>query len=244
MDFYDIARAIIKHFEGLPTNPVPGARALKQLISVGAWKYTLVLSCAHRVHWIDPDEGVSALREIPEATDSLLFAWENLCEKDFEIARDAIRDALGKTAKIVDDFSRYAAQTSGVTSTAISPDGTLIVSGSMDHSVGIWDAITGHLIASFERHSAPVTSVAFSYDGTKIVSGSWDQTIIIWDVASAEITGKPLKGHTNRVTCVAFSPDAKFIGSASADQTIRLWDTQTGKITRILEQPYSINSFA
>ena len=43
MDFHDIARAIIKHFESLPTNPVSGARALKRLTSVGAWKYTLVL---------------------------------------------------------------------------------------------------------------------------------------------------------------------------------------------------------
>ena len=65
-----------------------------------------------------------------------------------------------------------------VYSVAFSPDGTRIVSGSYDHTIRVWDARSGDVVAGpFEGHTDYITSVAFSPDGTCIVSGSDDRTI-------------------------------------------------------------------
>lgn len=67
-----------------------------------------------------------------------------------------------------------------VSSVAYSPDGTKIISGSLDDTIKIWDANTGECLQTLVGHIEPVWSVAFSPDGTKIISGSLDHTIKIW----------------------------------------------------------------
>ena len=69
-----------------------------------------------------------------------------------------------------------------VRSVAYSPDGTKIISGSMDKTIKIWDANTGQCLKTLNGHSHYVNSVAYSPDGTKIISGSSDKTIKIWGV--------------------------------------------------------------
>ena len=60
---------------------------------------------------------------------------------------------------------------------AVSPDGSRIVSGSWDHSVRVWDAMTGEQLRELQGHTDTVTSVAFSLDGNRIISGSWDHGV-------------------------------------------------------------------
>ncbi|MEE0888922.1 MAG: hypothetical protein U0L57_01780, partial [Bacteroidales bacterium] len=68
-------------------------------------------------------------------------------------------------------------------SVAFSPDGTKIISGSVDDAtVKIWDANTGECLKTLKEHLDSVWSVAFSPDGTKIISGSADYTIKIWGI--------------------------------------------------------------
>ena len=56
-----------------------------------------------------------------------------------------------------------------VLSVSFSPDGTRVVSGSYDHSVRIWNAITGEIERVLEGHQDHVISVAFSPDGARVV---------------------------------------------------------------------------
>ena len=68
--------------------------------------------------------------------------------------------------------------TSLLNSVAFSPDGMLIVSGSYDWTIRVWDAQTGGQVGNpLQGHTNSVLSVAFSPDGRHIVSGSDDQTI-------------------------------------------------------------------
>ena len=107
-----------------------------------------------------------------------------------------------------------------VRSVAFSLDGRQVVSGSGDHTVRLWDAVTGVSLQTLEGHSNRVNSVAFSPDGKRVVSGSDDQTVRLWDT----VTGAALQTleHSGSVWSVAFSPDGQRIVSGSDDQTVRL----------------------
>ena len=67
-----------------------------------------------------------------------------------------------------------------VNSVDFSPGGDLVVSGSRDQSVRLWDAVEGTLLTSLKDHTDEVTSVAFSPDGSLIASSSNDDTVILW----------------------------------------------------------------
>jgi len=53
--------------------------------------------------------------------------------------------------------------------------GARILTASTDHTVKLWDAASGKLIASFE-HQDTVPWAGFSPDGTRILTASWDKT--------------------------------------------------------------------
>jgi WD40 repeat protein/uncharacterized caspase-like protein len=121
-----------------------------------------------------------------------------------------------------------------VHSVAFSPDGTRVLSGSLDNTLKLWDAATGRLLRTFEGHSNLVSSVAFSPDGMRMLSGSWDKTLKLWDAASGRLL-RTFEGHSGQVSSVAFSPDGTRVLSGSWDKTLRLWDAATGMLIRIFE---------
>lgn len=57
---------------------------------------------------------------------------------------------------------------------AFSPKGNMIVSGSYDEAVFLWDVRAGRLMRSLPAHSDPVSGIDFSPDGTLVVSCSTD----------------------------------------------------------------------
>ena len=66
------------------------------------------------------------------------------------------------------------------TSVRFSPDGSLLVSGSRDQTVRVWNTADGSPLATMEGHSGVVTSVVFSADGSLLASGSEDDTAMLW----------------------------------------------------------------
>jgi WD40 repeat protein len=122
-----------------------------------------------------------------------------------------------------------------VTSVAFSKDGRMVVSGSDDRSVRIWNVETGKEVRTVkEHHLAKVTSVAFSPCGRRVVSASRDNTIRILNIESCK-EERVIEGHSSTVTCVAFSPDGAKLVSGSQAADIRIWDVATGQKVKVIE---------
>ena len=115
-----------------------------------------------------------------------------------------------------------------VHSAIFSPDGSHVVSGSMDNTVRIWNVATGESKAELRGHSGGVNSVIFSPDGSHIVSGSDDNTMRIWSVTTGESKAE-LRGHKGSVNSVVFSSDGSHIVSGSDDGTVHIWNLETGE---------------
>ena len=79
------------------------------------------------------------------------------------------------------------------TSIVFSTDGSVLVSGSYDATIRLWDTTTGEQLQTLDGHTYSITSVAVSPDDTTIASGSFDGTVLLWTfpdiMAAPEIVG-------------------------------------------------------
>ncbi|KAI1707335.1 WD domain, g-beta repeat domain-containing protein [Ditylenchus destructor] len=93
----------------------------------------------------------------------------------------------------------------------------ILVSGSRDCTVRVWNIRDGCCLRTLYGHVAAVRCVQF--DGCRIVSGGYDHRIIIWDVTNGDQI-HVLEGHTNRVYSLLFDSERKLVVSSSLDTTI------------------------
>lgn len=112
---------------------------------------------------------------------------------------------------------------------AFSPNGCLLLSGSEDTTLRLWDVETGRVNKILTGHSGTINACAFSCDGRFIVSASDDATLKIWNTESGMVIAT-LAGHTKPVRSCVFSPDGKRIVSSSVDGTVKGWDLKSGTI--------------
>ena len=155
--------------------------------------------------------------------------------------RQIITAGQDKNIKIIDVASgqvvkTFVGHTNLVNSLAIAPAIDLLVSGSFDNTVNVWQISTGKLQRSLKGdngHTDKIWGVAISPDGKQIVSASRDKTLKIWDVKTGELL-RTLTGSLAGVTCVLVTPDGKRVISGSGDKVIRVWDMASGKQIFIL----------
>jgi WD40 repeat protein len=110
-----------------------------------------------------------------------------------------------------------------VTSVSINTNGTIIVSGSKDKTLKLWNYTDGMEIMTLVGHKGSINDVCFSIDGKYIISASDDKTIKIWDSKSG-IELETLTGHKGKILALACSPDGRYLVSGGTDRAIKIWD--------------------
>ncbi len=121
-----------------------------------------------------------------------------------------------------------------VSSIAISGDGKIVLTGSIDGTATLWDAASGRRLRTLEGHANSVSAVALSGDGKFALTISAGKSVILWD-ASNGAKLHSFDGHKDKITSVALSGDGKLALTGSDDKTAILWDAATGKQLHLLE---------
>ncbi|KAF2180339.1 WD40 repeat-like protein [Zopfia rhizophila CBS 207.26] len=98
----------------------------------------------------------------------------------------------------------------------------MLVSGSDDGSIGIWDPRQKEAI-DFIATEFPITAIALSEAGNELFSGGIDNDIKVWDLRKKAVAYS-LLGHTDTITSLEISPDTQTLLSNSHDSTVRTWD--------------------
>lgn len=94
----------------------------------------------------------------------------------------------------------------------------VLISGSLDNTIKVWDIETGKTVKTFFGHIEGVWGVAA--DKMRLVSASHDRTIKVWNREDGRCIST-LVGHAGSVSCIALGED-KLI-SGSDDNTVKVW---------------------
>ena len=112
-----------------------------------------------------------------------------------------------------------------VRSLTISPNSTLVASGSETGAVKLWNladrADRLHLLG----HEGAVRGVAFHPDNARLASTGEDGTIRFWKLPTAP---QLMAGHTAPVETLSLAPSGQFVATAGRDNSVRLWNGTTG----------------
>eukprot|EP00347_Sterkiella_histriomuscorum_P017852 403347727 len=146
--------------------------------------------------------GQDNTRVYTASSDRQIFVWDT---EDFQ----RVRKLKGHTAVVNSvDCQKIGSE--------------ILVSGSDDYSVKLWDARVRNHISSYELNYQ-ITSVCFNNTNDYVFFGGLDNTIKALNLRKNAIEFA-LLGHTDTVTGISLSKNGNFLVSNSMDNTVKVWD--------------------
>ncbi len=169
----------------------------------------------------DAESRFKSLAQVPE------FAGMRLDE----VAKAHVFTGLSETLVL-------KGHTGWITSACEFPTSKLLMTGSRDRTIRIWDAITGAEQKSIAGMSQPPVSLWISPDErlTVIVMAQAGPTTKVLDLESGRLVGNPLS-HEGLVTALGFSPDGSNIVTIDQKGVVRVWDASKFKVASTFKVP-------
>jgi WD40 repeat protein len=101
---------------------------------------------------------------------------------------------------------------------------SVLVSGSKDTTVCVWDAQDAVLQHQFNGHKNWVTSVQWHPNGSMLASASLDKTIRLWNIEKEKQLEEGYS-HSEAVTFLCWHQDGQRIAFASSDKYVHIWNS-------------------
>jgi WD40 repeat protein len=114
---------------------------------------------------------------------------------------------------------------------AFSPDGSLLVSASSDHTARVWEIPSMRLRAVLCGHQDDVVKALFSPDGSRIATCSYDATLKVFDLNGQELA--TCRGHSGLIESFDWNSDGSKLISCGTDGSIRTWNVHDGRQAHI-----------
>ncbi|MBN3961526.1 hypothetical protein [Nostoc sp. NMS8] len=117
-----------------------------------------------------------------------------------------------------------------VTAVTVTSDNKLLISGSCDGILKIWNLSTGKLLKSINAHNDTITSIAVTEDNKQIISVFNDLTVKVWNLTTSNLLLNFTIDDGSRITAVLVMPSSQYIVSASSNfySKLNIWDLATG----------------
>lgn len=127
--------------------------------------------------------------------------------------------------------------TDGVMCLQFCDSSNILITGSYDKTIRIWNLETGEVVRVLTGHTRCVRALQF--DDAKLVTGSMDHTLKIWSLQTGQCI-RTLEGHTDGIVSLHF--DSRILASGSVDTTIKVWNFETGECCTLRGHTDWVNS--
>ena len=150
---------------------------------------------------------------ISASNDSTLKVWS--FSSEIEQKTEKVKEKKHEIASMEGHSKR-------VTCVAAACDSSILVSGSDDMTVIVWDLRSFKQVAILSGHCDWVNDVAITANNKFVCSGAWDKTIRVWSLLT-HLQVLNLQAHDAPITGLAFTSDDQHILSCSVDRKIKQW---------------------
>jgi len=124
-----------------------------------------------------------------------------------------------------------------VETTAFSPDGTKLVTGTR-RSIRLWDTTDGRKLADLRQETGNIESIAFAPDGKILAAVDSSGTLALWDLSTGQERSFTT-AHGGISFSVAFSPNGGQIATIGRDEnSLKIWDAQSLTLQETLRRKF------